>query len=383
MMAASPLFVSAQIAWRYGAKLLASVDPVDAMKTLLLALLLPSLCLAQGVQVYGVADAGVVFDKGCADGCPSGRLSPGISEGSHIGLRGSEPLGNSNTSAIFTLEAGVDNDTGRSEDNRLFGRQAWVGLDTRWGALTLGRQYNLQYQALADVADPFHGGLAGTATNLMGFTTKRYDNSVKYSTPGNRHWSAGAIYSFGESAFSTSRNRAYGATLGYANGAFNIRIAHQKKRNPIEAVGTTQPVDLSSRNTLVAANLNFGAATLYAAYGINRGVGSSPWDPSNPYGALVLPTPSTYSHDMLAGISLRRGKATYMVSVIRKDDRSLPNLDADQAAIGMTYALSRRTALHASFAHIRSRNGAPYTVGTASEAGKGNRALTIGLRHAF
>lgn len=361
------------------------------MKAFAILLILPALALAQtreapagqGLQLYGVVDAGVVFERGCKDNCTNARLSPGIAEGSRIGIAGREPLGGKGTSAVFTLEGGVDNDTGRSEEGRLFGRQAWVGLDGPWGALTLGRQYNLQYEALADVADPFHGGLAGTATNLMGYTAKRYDNTVKYRTPGGRHWSASAIYSFGESAFSTARNRAYGATLGYENGTFNLRIAHQRKRNPIEAVGTTQPVDLSARNTLVAANLNLGAASVFAAYGINRGLGSSPWDPANPYGALVLSTPSLYSHDMLAGLSYRSGRATYMASLIRKDDRSRPNQDADQAAIGMTYSLSKRTALHASFAHIRNRNGAAYTAGTASERGKGNRALTIGLRHAF
>jgi predicted porin len=361
------------------------------MKALVILLMLPALALgqareppaAQGVQVYGLVDAGVVVERGCKENCASAKLSPGISEGSHVGISGREPLGSSGSAAVFTLEGGVENDTGRSEEGRLLGRQAWVGLDGPWGALTLGRQYNLQYEALAGVADPFHGGLAGTATNLMGYTAKRYDNAVKYRTPGGRNWSASAIYSFGESAFSTARNRAYGATLGYANGIFNLRIAHQRKRNPIEAVGTTQPVDLSARNTLVAANLNVGSATLFAAYGINRGLGSSPWDPANPYGALVLSTPSLYSHDMLAGLSYTSGRATYMVSFIHKDDRSPPNQDADQAAVGMTYSLSKRTALHASFAHIRNRNGAPYTAGTATTAGKGNKAITFGLRHAF
>lgn len=193
----------------------------------------------------------------------------------------------------------------------------------------------------------------------------------------SRHWSASAIYSFDESAFSTSRNRAYGAVLGYKDGLFNLRIAHQRKRNPIEAVGTTQPVDLSARNTLLAANLNFGAASVYAGYGINRGVGSSPWDPANPYGALVLPMPSLYSHDMLAGVSYRSGRATFMASVIHKDDRSPTDRDARQTAIGMTYALTKRSAAYTSISHIRQRHN------NGADAGKGDTALSIGLRHAF
>ncbi|MGO4380814.1 porin [Pseudoduganella sp. RAF53_2] len=351
----------------------------------LLAGLLPIAVYAQNsssVQIYGVLDAGIVAERGCRDGCPNVKLSPGVESGSRLGVKGREQLGG-DTAAIFTLEAGVENDTGRSEEGRTFGRQAFVGLDGRWGALTLGRQYNLQYETLADVADPFHAGLAGAATNLMGYTTKRYDNSIKYSTPLMRGWNASAIYSFGESAFSTSRNQAYGATVGYTNSLFNVRVAYQKKNNLLQAEGSTQPVDLSARNSLVAANMNLGIATVYAAFGMNRGVGSSPWDQNNPYGALVMSSPSHKSNDMLVGLSIPHGAATYMVSYIRKDDRTLANMDADQIAVGMTYALSKRSALYAAFAHIKNRNGAPYTVGNATERGSGNKAINVGFRHAF
>jgi len=354
--------------------------------TTLLACLLPIAGYAQNsgsVQIYGVVDAGVVAERGCREACAKTKVSPGVESGSRLGVSGREQIG-ADTAAIFTLEAGVENDTGRSEEGRLFGRQAYVGLDSRqWGMLTLGRQYNLQYEALADVADPFHAGLAGASTNLMGYTTKRYDNSVRYSTPALRGVTASAIYSVGESAFSTSTNRAYGASIGFAGDTVNIRVAYQRKNNPITAEGSTQPVDLSARNGLVAANVILGPATVYAAFGMNRGVGSSPWDPANPYGALVLSSPSHKSNDYLAGISLPRGNVTYMLSFIHKDDRTLANMDADQAAIGMTYAFSKRSALYAAYAHIKNRNGAPYTVGNATERGRGNNAINLGFRHAF
>lgn len=98
---------------------------------------------------------------------------------------------------------------------------------------------------------------------------------------------------------------------------------------------------------------------------------------------LAVSTSSAYSRDLLAGLSYSSGRATYMASLIHKNDRSPLNQDADQAAIGVMISLSRRTALHASLAHIRNRNAAPYTAGTATEPGKGKRALTFGLRHAF
>jgi predicted porin len=360
------------------------------VKTHLIALacLSPMAALAQdpsAVRIYGTLDAGAVSEHDCAGGnCPSTKISPGVSTGSVVGVTGTENLGN-DTRAIFTLEAGVRNDTGQSDQNgRLFGSQAYVGLVNRWGSLTLGRQYDVGYETLVEVADPFRGGTSGTSTNLIGNGTKRSDNSIKYRSSVIRGFSASAIYSFGESAFSTSRNRAYGATIGYEGGLFSLRAAHQRKNNFLQAAGATAPVDLSARNTLVAANMHITkAATVYAAYAVNRGIGSSPWDQDNPYGALVLASPSNRSNDALAGVSYASGNATYMVSYIRKDDRSLANQDADQVAVGMTYALSRRTAFYATYAKIKDHNNAPYTVGNFSEQGKGRSAVNIGMRHAF
>lgn len=337
------------------------------------------------VKVYGVLDAGVVAERGCVGGadCASTRVSSGVASASRLGLAGREALGGE-TAAVFTLEAGILGDTGRADPNgTLFGRQAYVGLDGRLGALTLGRQYNLQYLTLVDVADPFKGGLAGSARNLVGYTAERYDNTIQYVSPRRHGLVAGVIYSFGESPYSSAANRAYAATLGYAGSRVNLTVARQRKNNFIAADASLPGLDVSATNTLVAANVKFGAATAYAAYGRNKGAGSSPWDASNPYGALVLSTPSTNSRDVLLGLSVPYGASTFMASYIRKDDHNPANRDANQVAVGMTYSLSRRTDFYASFAKIQNRNGAGYTVGNATEAGRGDRAVNIGLRHAF
>ena len=335
------------------------------------------------VDIYGTIDAGIESEHGCKGPCPTTKLDSGIEDGSRLGIRGREDLGNQ-VSAVFTLEAGILNDTGASDQNGLlFGRQAFVGLDSaRYGALTMGRQYNLNYSMLVDMADPFKGGLAGAASNLVGYTQKRYDNSIKYVTPALAGVTAAAIYSFGESPNSIATNRAFGAMIGYANGPFNISIAHQRKDDPVVPAGTVQ-LDQAASNTLVAANFNFGAGTAYAAFGRDRGAGSSPWDASNPYGAVALATPSTDSRDALIGVSVPRGAFTFMASYIRKDDRSMLDQDADQIAVGMTYAFSKRTDVYTSFAKIHNKNGAFYTVGNATSAGNGDRAINIGLRHSF
>lgn len=125
-----------------------------------LAMLVPLTSMAQ-TEVYGVIDAGVVAERGCEGDCAKTRLDSGVASGSRLGVRGREDLGGE-TAAVYALEAGFLSDTGGQEQGgRLFNRQAYVGLDGPLGVVTLGRQYNLVYETLTDVADPFHGGMAG------------------------------------------------------------------------------------------------------------------------------------------------------------------------------------------------------------------------------
>jgi predicted porin len=334
------------------------------------------------VTVYGLLDAGVVKERGC-DGCTT-KLSSGVASGSRLGVRGTEAL-DDNLSAVFALEAGLLVDTGRSDQGgTLFGRQAYVGLQGKFGSVTLGRQYNLEYLALTDVGDPFKGGMAGSATNLVGYSSKRVDNSIQYSSPAFRGVSAAASYGAGEIAGDASANRAWGISIGLETGPLTVRVAHQNRNvakvTPAAALGN----NMDAKNTILAANVQLGRATAYAAYSANRGWGSSPlWNPDNPYGAAVASTPSTDSRDVLVGVAVPAGATTFLASYIRKNDRDLANRDADQLAVGATYAVSHRTDFYAAYSHIKNKNGAGYTVGNATEPGSGSSAVNIGMRHSF
>lgn len=68
------------------------------------------------------------------------RLAPSMTRQSHLGLRGTEPLGGG-WEAKFTLEGSVIADNGTmGNDGRMWGRQAWVALTTPVGEVRLGRQ---------------------------------------------------------------------------------------------------------------------------------------------------------------------------------------------------------------------------------------------------
>ena len=330
---------------------------------------LPATFAQSSVQVYGLMDAAMVQEGSLS------KLTSGVSAGSRLGFRGTEALGQG-VEAVFTLEAGLLTDTGRSDQaGQLFGRQAFVGLNGPLGMLTVGRQYNLQSQALTDVSDPFEGGMAGASTNVAGYSATRIDNTVRYSTPEFRGLSGTVQYGFGEKSGTAGDQRSLGLGLGYVNGPLTLRLARQSRG------GEQGRAD--ANNTYLAANYNFGVATAFGGYGRNTGEGSSMFFADNPYGAPVAPTVSTDSRDAIIGVSVPLGAATLLASVVRKDDRNAANRDAQQLAIGATYALSKRSKVYMAYAHIRNHNGAAYMVGNATDVGTGNRAFNLGLRHAF
>lgn len=334
------------------------------------------------VRVYGVLDAGAVSERGC-DGCMA-RIDSGIASESRIGVRASEPLTDSLT-AVYALEAGVLLDTGRSDQGgRLFGREAYVGLTGKGGTVTVGRQQNLEYTALTDVGDPFKGGMAGSASNLIGNSGRREDNSIHYYSAQVHGVSAAASYGAGEVSGDPSANRAWGISVGFERGPLTIRAAHQNRNVARVAPATSMGNNIEAKNSILAANVRVGIATAYAAYSANRGRGSSPlFNPDNPYGAEMASTPSTDSRDVLVGLAVPAGATTLLASYIRKNDRDLAHRDANQVAFGATYAMSRRTDFYAAWSRITNRNGAGYTVGNASAPGRGSSALNLGMRHAF
>ncbi|MES2264592.1 MAG: porin [Pseudomonadota bacterium] len=333
------------------------------------------------VTVYGIVDAGLVHESGAAAGATT-KLTSGVESGSRLGFKGTEDLGGG-MAAIFLLESGYQIDTGAmGQGGLLFGRQAYVGLQGRFGALTLGRQYTPQYLAVAAV-DPFGSGLAGDTKNLMAATgngASRMDNALKYATPVLGGASAELVIGAGETAGDNAAGRQFGGALAYAAGALNLRLAYHHRNNDTAALKNTS----SAKNAVLTATYDFGVAKAHLAYGTDRGLNSAPLrNAANPYAYAQAPVASTDSADLLLGVSVPRGAHTWLASYIRKDDKTAFDQDAVQVALGYRYALSRRTDLYTAWAHIHNRRGAGYTVGSAIEGGTGNRAIDLGLRHLF
>ncbi|WP_425252539.1 porin [Janthinobacterium sp. NFX145] len=361
-------------------------------KTLItLAVLAAATGVAQAqssVVIYGTVDAGFVSERGGKAGTVN-KIDSGIASASRIGFKGTEDLG-SGLSALFVLESGFKVDSGSQDGDALFGRQAYVGLSSKTaGTVTLGRQYTPWYNTLSKVADPFAAGYSGSAKNLFPANTTRTSNTVLYTSPNFSGFDADVAYSAGnngqESLVSSKIGRQMGASVGYANGPLNARVAYNttsnENANPALTTG-------SARNWLVAANYDFTVVKAYAAYGVNKGDNSSTRNNANAGNLFNIASTGGLTNDSttaLIGATVPVGPAgTVMASIIHVNDKNgFTNADANQFALGYSYALSKRTSTYASYAKISNKNNAGYTVGNNSNVGSGDQAFNVGVRHSF
>jgi predicted porin len=340
-------------------------------------------CAQTNVTVYGLVDAGLSHESGNRAGAVT-KLGSGIAGGSRWGFKGSEELGGG-TRALFLIEGGMQVDTGAAGQGGLtFGRQSFVGIaNDAAGTLTVGRQYAPHYLATV-FADPFSSGTSADAKNLINPVSDggRMSNSVKYASPQWRGLSAELAYSAGEIAGNSRTERAAGLALAYDDGPLAVRVAYHDTNND-----TATARNGNARNTFVAATYAFPGAKVHLGYGVNKGRFSSYLrNAGNPYGYAVAPTAATLtddSSDTLLGVAVPLGAHALLGSWIHKDDKTAPNRDANQFAFGYRYTMSRRTNLYAVYARMVNRNEGPYTLGNASDGGSGNRAVNLGMQHAF
>ena len=113
------------------------------------------------VTLYGVLDAGITYTSNVQPalgqaGKSRWAMGSGIDQ-SRFGLRGSEDLGGG-LKAIFTLESGFNIGNGKfANSNGMFNRQAFVGLSSQYGTVTLGKQYDATQDYLAPLTATSRG----------------------------------------------------------------------------------------------------------------------------------------------------------------------------------------------------------------------------------
>lgn len=350
------------------------------------ALSLPA-CAQTNVTVYGIIDAAVEhYSNADAAGSSMTRM-PSLGGGmfpSRLGFRGSEDLGGG-LKAIFALENGFAPDTGVvGQGNRLFGRQAWVGLAGSWGQLTLGRNYNMLTSSTFDI-DLFGPSQYGLGSLDSFIPNGRSDNSIAYKGRFDG-LSVGASYSLGrdtssaggpagtscagESATDSKACREWSGMLRYDFSDYAVVAAYDRIYG-----GTGAAAGLSS-SAKQDSRLHLGGLAKLGAARIGGGMIAR-----NNDGNSATPRSRLY---YLA--------ASYQLTSAFMLDGQLGKLDYRASANGATqlllrgiYDFSKRTAVYAAIGRIDNDGtlGVALSAGGSVGAGMSQNGIIAGVKHAF
>jgi predicted porin len=231
-------------------------------------------CAQSAVTLYGLIDEGLTYVSN-EGGHSAWLLQSGGGSLSRWGLKGAEDLGGG-YKAVFTLENGFDTSTGNLGNNgRLFGRQAYVGISSPYGTITLGRQY----EEVAEMLSVVDAGLnwavyfahAGDVDNTGG--SIRINNSVKYASPKIAGFTFGALYSFGGQPGQFANNSVASVGLSYAGVNFPLYLAaaYTVIRNPFAAAFDS----LAPRNVIYAPYVQNAESETIAGVGGSYKIGGA------------------------------------------------------------------------------------------------------------
>lgn len=355
------------------------------------------------VTLYGIVDTGIelVTHANAAGG--SVVRMPGITGElpSRWGLRGKEALGGGWT-AQFVLESGFNLRNGAAnQGGRMFGRQAWVGVDGPYGTLSFGRQYTMTYWAIvdADLLGPDIYG--GTASFDQYLPSARSDNTIAYKGHFGG-FTVGATWSFGRDAAGTGNSPGQGTCAGPSAGSGpTCREWSAMLRYDLDDFGVAAAYDEQRGGPGAAANLYDGTPTFPLAQPGDKDVRMQ----LNGYGHVgalrfgggwlgrrvrtVAPDARNVSADQFYLTASYPVTPLWFVDggvyrIVNRDDDTRGTI----GALRTTLFLSKRTAVYLQGAYLFNSAKAQYTVsqgggGTTPGPGMGQLGVMAGMRHMF
>ncbi|CAN5917786.1 porin [soil metagenome] len=366
---------------------------------------------------------------------------------SRIGFRGTEDLGGG-LAASFWLEASMSNDDGAKSISN-FNRRSTVSLSGGFGEVRLGRDYTATFWN-DTVFDPFGtngvgssaifgtnirlSGLRGPGAAAGGAGSDNYvrtSNSIGYFLPPNLGGFYGQLqYALPETVKNSGleqsqKGRYVGGRFGYANGPLDVAVAYgQSTAVDTPSVVTGLVIGNSAErkiNTLnVGASYDFGPVKLFGELSQAKDksqAGTATALAGIPY--FVTTNVTDKYNGALLGLTVPVGagliRASY--SRVKFDNGAVSNFNlqngffnttsadstANQLAIGYVHNLSKRTALYATVAKLKIKDGQNSAVlggqsiaqsnGTNPTGGVGNSpagyvqrssmGYDFGVRHSF
>ncbi|CAM2157167.1 porin [Paraburkholderia tropica] len=352
------------------------------------------------VTMYGIIDAGVTYVTN-AGGSHQVKFDDGISYANRWGIKGTEDLGGG-MKAVFDLESGFHLGNGTlANGGSLFGRAAYVGLQSDWGTLTFGNQIDMTQEMvyLFNVT----AWASGYAINQGDFDRMNGDhlpNSVKFMSNTYGGFQFGGMYSFSNTPGDFHTGSAWSVGAQYQHGAFAMGAAYTQLNNPSGIYGF-DPYAMIGVHTFfgrptVSVDPTTGAVTdLYAdsAFPVDKqgtfGIGAS-----YVIGDVTLMSDFTYTQIKAFGESehmlVAEGGADWQITpaLALIGGYQYTHFDGhhwNQLSAGLHYALSKRTEVYLSGDWLKASQGVDAVIGysftpssTTTQAD-----VRIGMRHSF
>ncbi|MDH1816046.1 porin [Comamonas aquatica] len=297
------------------------------------------------------------------------------SNGSFIGFRGTEDLGNG-LKAGFVLESEflADNGAGKDGGSMNFKRNSEVNLSGSFGTVRLGKFFVGSYLATADYISMHNHDVGSSADALYAYVFPQ-GNQIAYRSPEFGGVTAEFNYGFGEKASrdaelpgtglgATGEHKgAFDAAVNYNNGPLGLGLGYTQAKTS-DAGDTLKEQQLGLRASYTINSLTLGAYYQYYKADANA------FD--------------TKRHAYRLAAMYTLGASEFHANVGRaqsyKGDLDGSKTSATQWTLGYNYNLSKRTKVYGYFTKINNGDDAAYGV---TNAGDNFRSIAVGVRHLF
>lgn len=314
------------------------------------------------VTLYGIVDGGVRYTNNGHGAVTTMNTNSWLSS-NRVGVIGHEDLG-AGWQANFQLEEGFNEATGALDNTSgiLFNRMAYVGVSGPYGALTLGRQWNLAHDIVYDL-DPFYLQYPSIIPLTPALDGIHFSNDAKYKGE------------FGP--FKVSFENSFGGVAGNINDGTARSAGVLYKSGFIEVGGV-----YVHKRTLVGANYlpdDYYALGTQMVFGPLRLAGGF----MNENQDGLAGSPAVRTENYWAGVTYAVSPSTRIA--VGGYETSLPNSDGkrDLGIVSVTYSLSKSTQLYAETDFTRYRGS--YVTNTTLNPQKAQRQVgaTVGIDHNF
>lgn len=279
-------------------------------------------------------------------------------------LSGNEDLGGG-LKAVFLYEHNFEPyDTGAPQTATTYQNngQMFVGLEGAFGSVKVGSPNTPSLTLTGLRSGSFgtkEGGRAalgaGGYTTMMGLALTRFDSSVNYTSPNFSGFSFGATYVPKSNSGNTAVQQGALSDIGafYNNGPLSAGITFYSQDVGVVA-STTNKTELTG----FAATYNFGFAKI--------GLGGHEYKKGAAKNSGL---------NVVADVPLSSA-LTLTANVQQVNDKAATNIDSTQVAVGLQYAMSKRTTAYVRYQDQSADN-------TAGTVVKDADRFMVGLRHNF